>query len=262
MKARNCILTIVLLLCTGVTTVFGQSKIAQKETDKSGHVSFMKYAADTVISLKDATGLLKKLQPKMKDADEWKISVKRKEIKDENGYTHRFYQQYHKGFKVEGGEFGVHAVNENIEYVLGGFKDVGDVSVTVQLSEAAALKCAIKHIGAEIYKWQIPEEEAWIKEYYNDTYFPRGELVIVKDRLETDSAYRLAYRFDIYAHQPMSRNYVWVDAISGEVINMESRIHFSNATGTAATRYSGWNKNYHDRFIQWRISFEGNEKRG
>jgi Zn-dependent metalloprotease len=219
--------------------VFGQSRIAQKETDKSGHVSFVQFAADTAVSLKDAPVLLKKLQPKMKDADEWKISVKRKEVKDENGYTHRFYQQYHKGIKVEGGEFGVHAVNDNIESVLGSFESVGEVEVRPKLSEQEVLKCAIKHIGAETYKWQIPEEEAWIKEYYKDTYFPKGELMIVKDRLKTNSVYRLAYRFDIYAHQPMSRNYVWVDAITGEIINMESRIHFSNATGTAATRYSG-----------------------
>jgi Zn-dependent metalloprotease len=64
-------------------------------------------------------------------------------------------------------------------------------------------------------------------------------LVIVKDILKTDSIYRLAYKFDIYAHKPLSRNYIWIDAITGEVINIESRIHFSNATGTAATRYSG-----------------------
>jgi Zn-dependent metalloprotease len=30
-----------------------------------------------------------------------------------------------------------------------------------------------------------------------------------------------------------------VDAITGEIINKASRIIFSNATGTAATRYSG-----------------------
>ena len=94
-------------------------------------------------------------------------------------------------------------------------------------------------MNAEIYKWQIPEEEQWIKEYFNDTYYPVGELVIVKDRLKTDSNYRLAYRFDIYAHKPMSRNYIWVDAITGDIIDVASRIMFDNAVGTAETRYSG-----------------------
>jgi Zn-dependent metalloprotease len=140
---------------------------------------------------------------------------------------------------VEGGEFSVHAVNDNIESVLGNFEPVGDVPVTASLSEKEALSSALKYIGADVYKWQIPEEEAWIKEYYNDSYYPKGELVIVKDQLKTNSEYRLAYKFSIYAHEPMSSNYVWVDAINGEVIGIESRIHFSNATGTAATRYSG-----------------------
>jgi Zn-dependent metalloprotease len=211
----------------------------QKETDNRNHVSFVKFAADTIISVNDAANLLKKLQPQTKESDEWKLSTRRNEIKDENDYTHQFYQQYYKGVKVEGGEFSVHAVNNNIESALGNFEQVGEVSVTANLSEEQALKYALKHIGAEVYKWQVQEEEAWIKEYYNDTYYPKGELVIVKSLLKINKIYRLAYKFDIYAHQPMNRNYVWVDAITGEVINIESRIHFSNATGTAATRYSG-----------------------
>lgn len=59
-----------------------------------------------------------------------------------------------------------------------------------------------------MYVWQIPEEEAWIKEYYNDTYYPKADLVIVKDKLKTDTTFRLAYRFDVYAHRPVSRDYV------------------------------------------------------
>jgi Zn-dependent metalloprotease len=239
MKTINYIQMIVLLLSIGTTTVLGQSKIVRKETDKRDCVSFAKFATDTVVPLKNAPDLLKKLQPQAKDVDDWKHSTRRKEIKDENGYVHQFYQQYHKGIKVESGEFSIHAINDNIESVLGNFESVGDVSVTARLSEKEALNSALKHIGADVYKWQIPEEEAWIKEYYNGTYYPKGELVIVRDQLKTDSEYRLAYKFDIYAHKPMSSNYVWVDAITGEVINIESRILFSNATGTAATRYSG-----------------------
>ncbi|MDR1347096.1 MAG: M4 family metallopeptidase, partial [Prevotellaceae bacterium] len=230
---------IVLLLCIGTTTIWGQSKIIEKETDKHDYVSFAKFATDTVISLKNASDLLKKLQSQAKEADDWKHLTRRKEIRDENGYIHQFYQQYYKGIKVEDGEFSIHAINDNIESVLGNFESVGDVSVTAKLSEKEALNNALKHIDAYVYKWQIPEEEAWIKEYHNDSYYPKGELVIVKDQLKTNSEYRLAYKFDIYAHKPMSRNYIWVDAATGEVINIESRIHFSNATGTAATRYSG-----------------------
>jgi hypothetical protein len=93
MKTINYIQMIVLSLFIGTTTVFGQSKMIQKETDKRNQVSFAKFATDTIISVKDAANLLKKLQPQTKEADEWKLSTRRKEIKDEEGYTHQFYRQ-------------------------------------------------------------------------------------------------------------------------------------------------------------------------
>ena len=57
--------------------------------------------------------------------------------------------------------------------------------------------------------------------------------------------YRLAYRFDIYAHKPMSRQYVFVDAINGEVLFTLDRIMAenyeinANTNATAATKYNG-----------------------
>lgn len=49
------------------------------------------------------------------------------------------------------------------------------------------------------------------------TYFPKGQLEIVQsNRSEND--FRLAWKFDVYAHEPMSRNEVFVDAETGEVL--------------------------------------------
>ena len=89
-------------------------------------------------------------------------------------------------------------------------KKIDQVNTTAQLSESEALQHAMKHIGAELYKWQIPEEERWIKEYLNDTYYPQGEMVIVKDILQGSNQYRLADKFDIYAHKPLSRYMVCI----------------------------------------------------
>ncbi|MDR0657416.1 MAG: M4 family metallopeptidase [Mediterranea sp.] len=227
-----------LLLC-GTANIWGQTKLIQEETDERNHVSFARFATDTVIPITNAPELLKKIQPEVREVDEWKLSTKRKEIKDDNNSTHTFYQQYYKGIKVEGGEFSVHATRDSIRSILGVFEWVGDLDINAKLSEQEALEYALKYTGAEIYKWQVPEEEVWIKEHYGDTFYPKGELVVVKDRLNTNSKYCLAYKFSVYAHKPMSSNYVWVDAITGEIVNIESRIFYSNASGTAATRYSG-----------------------
>ena len=97
---------------------------------------------------------------------------------------------------------------------------------------------ALKEIDANLYKWQIPTEEKWISDNFGTTYYPKGNLVIILDKYNT-GAYKLAWKFDIYAHKPVSRNYIFVDAISGIIIKKTSRLHNSNANGTASTRYSG-----------------------
>lgn len=50
---------------------------------------------------------------------------------------------------------------------------------------------------------------------------------------------RLAYKLDIYAQQPSSRNYIYIDAANGDVILVINRIHTVDVIGTAETRYSG-----------------------
>ena len=213
---------------------------SEKEIDHNGHISYAHLSTDVCKQpINKSVELLKNMYS-MRDTDEWRPYEKQKEILDESGSIHKYFQQYYKNVKVEHGTVSVHSDNQgNIERIFGYFKQVGEVEINPKFSQDEALKYAMKHIGAEVYKWQIPEEEKWIKEFFNDTYHPVGELVIVKDRLKTDEIYRLAYRFDIYAHKPMSRDYVWVDAITGDIIDTITRIMFANAIGTAQTRYSG-----------------------
>ncbi|MBL0144603.1 MAG: M4 family metallopeptidase [Chitinophagaceae bacterium] len=53
------------------------------------------------------------------------------------------------------------------------------------------------------------------------------------------SALRLAYKLDIYAQYPMSRQIVYVDAANGNILGKREVIHTTNATGSAVTAYSG-----------------------
>ena len=46
----------------------------------------------------------------------------------------------------------------------------------------------------------------------------------------------------IYAHSPLSKNKVYINANNGSVLYIESMIHNTDYTGTASTLYSG-NKN-------------------
>jgi Zn-dependent metalloprotease len=49
----------------------------------------------------------------------------------------------------------------------------------------------------------------------------------------------LAWKFNVYAQQPVSRAFIYVDARSGEVVLQDNIIKHAAATGTFATKYSG-----------------------
>lgn len=89
----------------------------------------------------------------------------------------------------------------------------------------------------------MPGEEAHLKLESGDqtaTYFPKGELVYVASGNKFEaSSYRLAYKFNIYAHKPLYRANVYVDINTGEIIRENLLIHHADTPGTAHTAYSG-----------------------
>lgn len=162
--------------------------------------------------------------------------------KDELGWEHKRYQVLVNGVPVDNGIFILHLVEGKVKKYNGYlFKNIS-ISTTAAVSEPAALTNALSHIGATTYKWQIAEEEAWLKSENNDpqaTYYPKGELEILQIGENESDEFRLVWKFDIYAHEPMSRDYVYVDAQNGQVVNVITRIHHADAVGTAVTAYRG-----------------------
>lgn len=164
---------------------------------------------------------------------------------DEFGNVHTRYQQIFQNIPVAY-VFGLtHSKNGKIYAINGDFVDqINLPSVQAQLTEQEALSQAMDAIGARIYKWQQPQEEKFIKWEKNDqnaTFFPKGELVIINKNLtkETNPEWHLVYKFDIYASEPHSRDWVYIDATTGELIFKESRILHADFSGTANTAYSG-----------------------
>jgi len=168
---------------------------------------------------------------------------------DKLGFTHYRYQQTYKGFPVYSNMFIIHVKNDLVVSMNGQLFGNLNVTAVGSLTESLALNKAISYVGAESYKWDIAGEEQLLKYALNDqeaTYYPKGELMLIPDDNNyKGSNYRLAYRFDVYAHKPMSRQWVFVDAATGNIIKTLQRIHsenedlMSNATGTAVTAYNG-----------------------
>ncbi|MCB0477987.1 MAG: M4 family metallopeptidase [Crocinitomicaceae bacterium] len=161
---------------------------------------------------------------------------------DQLGMTHSRYRQTLNGNPIQNGVMILHIKDGKVISFNGLIYksiDPGNAS----LSESAALVKAKSHIGATTYKWELPGEEEHLKWEQNDptaTYFPSGELVYVSPAGKYASEeVRLAYKFNIYAHQPVSRQDVYVDAQTGQILLENEIIHHADAVGTAVTGYSG-----------------------
>ncbi len=166
------------------------------------------------------------------------------------------YQEYYKNVKVEFGRYFVHSSNGIIVSINGDYEPVDNLNVNPKISKDQAFESAINYIGAKKYAWETKGVPGYDGK-------PIPELVIVRDlnasHRNTYGQFRLAYKFDIYAVEPLSRDYVYVDAQTGKVLFKNSIIKLHNsqptvaklyelnsensasskATGNAETRYSG-----------------------
>lgn len=221
--------------------VFGQNTPSKLIPGKSGlHADFMRF---------DKNGPEFKGSPVLFDETSQRLSPgqsrKLGNESDQLGFeTHRF-QQTVNDIPVEYGMMAVQTKNGKIVGQTG--KWLLNVSKAVErkanLSEEIALQSALSFVGAESYKWQNKNEEEFIKKETDDanaSFAPKGELVYYSDPTDEKlNDLRLAYKFDIYAEKPLSRQYVFVDAKNGKVLGVDAIIHDVNAPGTATTAYSG-----------------------
>lgn len=176
---------------------------------------------------------------------------------DVSGMTHERLQQYYKGIKVEFGTLILHSRDGQVVSVNGELYDASKANLTARLTPETGLTAAIQSVGAKKYLWQEAAESSRVG--YS---MPKGELVLYPN-IRTGKV-SLAYRYDIYALEPISRDDIYVDANSGEVLfknaiikhakgliteaqakayqdKVEEAILGKNAliTASAATRYSG-----------------------
>ncbi|RXR19180.1 T9SS type A sorting domain-containing protein [Flavobacterium amnicola] len=178
---------------------------------------------------------------------------------DVSGMTHERMQQYFNGIKVEFGTLILHSLNGTVVSVNGELYDASQANLKASLSPDTGLSLAINSVGAQKYLWQDPAQ-ASLMEYS----MPKGELVLFSNAITGKVS--LAYKYDIYATAPISREDVYVDANSGEILFKNAIIKHATGlisdkqiksysdkveeavvgkstnallTATAATRYSG-----------------------
>jgi Zn-dependent metalloprotease len=161
---------------------------------------------------------------------------------DPTGWRHVKYQVMVSGVPVLNGIFVLHLYNDKV-YKYNGYIFTNITVPTVpSVNITAGLTAALADVNASTYKWEMPGEEEFLKQETGDvkaTFYPKGELFILQIGDNTSTDFRLVWRYDIYAHEPMERWYVFVDAMEGRVLKKTSRICNADAHGTATTAYRG-----------------------
>lgn len=257
-----------------MSSVYAQTHLggeAQKIIKGSSEVHFSKESStspayiklNSEVSLKSITSWAKKVFK----LDE-QYTLKSTQItSDKLGYSHYKYQQYYQGVPVEGNVLIVHAKNGHIQSLNGHIiNDLGNINTAATITEQQAFQNALDKVNAVKYRWEDKDEVAYLNKTIgkNSSAIPKGEKVIIETKAGSKK-YRLVYKFDIYAVEPIYRGYVYVDASTGVVIKEIDRIchkggiahvhddhhgdeksKISNnqktqadVTGTANTRYSG-----------------------
>jgi Zn-dependent metalloprotease len=166
---------------------------------------------------------------------------------DELGYTHyRFYQTY-KGIPVENSMYILHVKNGRLTGMSGeivmDFDTKNQQSATAAISKQSAISAALNVVQAKKYMWQNAAREQRIKNERGDpkaTYAPGAQLVWFNDGESINPHnLRLAYKVDVNAEEPLSLADYFIDAQSGKFAGKKDKINTTDATGTAATVYSG-----------------------
>ncbi|MDI1235053.1 MAG: M4 family metallopeptidase [bacterium] len=159
------------------------------------------------------------------------------------GTVHTRYRQYYQQIPIEGSMVITHSKNGAMLSLNGAYYPNLNINTSVAITEAVALNMAMSSYANAVFGWQDKEAEQLLKAVKKDktaTYFPKAELVIIgKNYSQQEADFRLAYKFNIYTTMPLSKQYVYIDAINGELLGTEELIHTTDVKGLAKTNYHG-----------------------
>jgi bacillolysin len=234
-------------LFLAVFAIVGSSVFAQKDLRKiiAGERGVSKQF--TTLAQSDQVPFNPKNARQIFNLDENSDLVLKSTEPDNLGFVHyRFYQTY-RGVPIENTMYIVHTKTGKITGMSGtivtDFDTQMDTRAAASVTGIAAVKTAIKHMNARKYVWEDPAMEERIKLRKGDakaTYFPTAERVWFSSEDEVSPReLRLCYKVDVYSLQPFDRKFIFIDAQTGKVTGTKEQMMPTDATGTAATGYSG-----------------------
>ena len=209
------------LLCIGILGLLlgstndfsAQNYINKKIKDDQGNLSLVTFNQDSNITSSAANSIFAevlKLAPNV----ELRLSQNLKDGK----FSDEKYKMFFSNIPVEFGGYNLHYKDGKLTSMNGEIFSTENAKTNPQITSAEAFQKALISVNAKKYMW---EDAAYVAE--NKYKKPEGQLVLLPVQTnEGETKLYLAYKFDIYAAEPISRAIIYVDAIDGRII-------FSNA---------------------------------
>ena len=141
---------------------------------------------------------------------------------DELGFTHTNFQQYYKGFAIDGKMLMLHSKNGMVTSVNGNVSEFTEIATQISVSSEQA-----KNIAKQYLK---------VTDLIND--YP-VETVIATIPNEEEPITKLTHKVRIDSYSPFEMCYVYVDAQTGKILNKVNLIAHADVAGTGQTMYSG-----------------------
>lgn len=231
------LMLVAVFFCASLTTALAQDVNVQRN-EKDNSVSTIVFTEGSALSIDAAAKKLPSYY-ELDGSSEFKQAFVQQ---PSEGVEVARYNQWYLGIPVEHGSVTTMSKDGRVTFMNGDvYKPVTAPSTTPSLSEAQALDKALDAIGATEYAWeQASDEKNKVVSMIGDNAKPEGTLVWVQNYNYVDELSRerrLAYKFNIYATQPLSRNYVYVDAQDGTILLKDAIIKHIAASGTSV--YSG-----------------------
>ena len=148
------------------------------------------------------------------------------------------YALWINGKEAEHGSVAVVIAGGNVSFINANIYKSAQQATTAVLTEQQAFEIALNTIGADEYAWENVTENKLTKNN-PDFMKPEATLVWVEDfRKEAlDKQLRLAYRFNMFARKPISRDWLYIDAVTGDVLLKDPII--KHVAGTGTSTYNG-----------------------
>ncbi len=205
-------LSFLFLVCINIYAQEGDKNVKQKITDERGRTILTTFNEKSTYKTTDSDQVFKD-QLKLNPNSSFRKTTTEN---DKSGFVHEKYQLFHNNVKVEFATYTLHSNKGTLVSMAGEFYPTDNAITTPALTNQEAFNKAITKIGANSYLWETPAEAAAFN--YSK---PMGELVLLPN--SDNQTLKLAYKFDVYATNPVSRGDIYIDAITGDVL-------FYNAT--------------------------------